>query len=70
LEEHLDTPMTELRDAPLGGHSGETMELEGRELSINTPPHLSGHPIGIHDKEQFWLEQRRNPVRRYDTTRG
>jgi len=34
-------PLRELRDAPLGGLYGETMELEGREATINTPPHLS-----------------------------
>jgi len=57
------------RDAPFGGHSGETMELEGREPTINTPPHLSGHPNGIHENERFWFEERWNRVRRYDTTR-
>ena len=38
-------------DAPLGGHCGETKELEGREPSINTPPHLSRHPKGIDEME-------------------
>jgi len=28
-----------------------------------------GIPKGIHEKEQFWLEERRKRVRRYDTTR-
>ena len=32
-------PVRELRDAPHGGRCGETMELEGREPTINTPPH-------------------------------
>jgi hypothetical protein len=36
------------------------MELEGREPGINTPPHLSEHANGIHEKD------RRNQVRRYD----
>jgi len=60
--------LRELRDAPLGGRCGETMELDGREPTINAPPHLSRHPNGIHEKEQFWLEERRNRVRRYDTS--
>jgi hypothetical protein len=34
-------------------HCGETMELEGTEAIINTPPHLSWHPKGIPEKEQF-----------------
>jgi len=53
-------PLRELRDAPLGGHFGETMELEGREPTINTLPDLSRHPNGIHKKEWFWFEERRN----------
>jgi len=56
------------RDAPLGGHCGETMELEGREPTINTLLHLSRHPNGIHEIEGFWFEERKNGVRRYDTT--
>jgi len=32
-------PLRKLRDATLGGHCGETMELEGRQPAINTPPH-------------------------------
>jgi len=58
----------ELRDARPGGRCGETMQLEGREPTINTTPHLSQHPKGIHEKEQFWFEEWRNRVRRYDTT--
>jgi hypothetical protein len=34
---------------------GETAELEGRELIIITPPHLSRHPKGIREEERFWL---------------
>jgi hypothetical protein len=45
------------------------MELEGREPTINIPPHLSRHPNGIHEKERFWFKKRRDQVRRYDTTR-
>jgi len=67
-EEHRDTPMRELRDAPTGGHCGETIELEGGEPTINAPAHLLRHPNGIHEKVQFWEEGRRNQVRRYDTT--
>jgi len=37
---------------------GETVELEGRQLIINTPPHLAWHPKGIVEKAQFWLEER------------
>jgi hypothetical protein len=61
--------LRELRDAPLGGCCGETTELEGREPTINAPPHLSRHPNGLREKERFWLEERRKRVRRYDTTR-
>jgi len=59
-------PLRELRDAPLGGRCGETMQLEGREPTINTLPNLSRHPNGIHEKERF--EKCTNPVRRYETT--
>jgi len=44
------------------------LEIEGREHTINTPPHLSQHPNGIHEKEWFWFEKGRNWVRRYYTT--
>jgi hypothetical protein len=50
------------------GHCGEMMELEGREPTIKTPPHISRHPNGIDEKEQCWFKERRNWVRRYDTT--
>jgi len=56
------------RDAPFGGLCVETMELESREPTINTPPLLSQHPKGIHEKERCWFEERRNRVRRNDTT--
>jgi len=36
-----------------GGRCGETMELEGREPTINTQPHLSRHSNRIHEKERF-----------------
>jgi len=61
--------LRQLRDAPLGGCCGETMELDGREPTINTPPHLSQHPNGIDEKKGFWFEEHRNQVRRYGTTR-
>ena len=32
---------------------GEVTELEGREPIINTPPHLSWHPKGTHEKERW-----------------
>jgi hypothetical protein len=45
------------------------VELEGSKLIINTLLHLSGHPKGIREKEWFWLEEYRNRLRRFDTTR-
>jgi len=36
---HATRPLRELRDAPLGGRCGETMELERREPTINILPH-------------------------------
>jgi len=62
-------PLRELRDTPLGGHCSETIELEGRESTINSPPHLLRHPHGIHVNEWFCFGEHRNRVRRYDTTR-
>jgi len=35
---------------------GETTELEGSEPIVNTLPHLSQHPKGIHRNEQFWFK--------------
>jgi len=61
-------PLRELRDATLGGRCGETMELEGRDSTSNTLPHLSRHPNGIHVKERFWFKECRIQVRRYVTT--
>jgi len=58
----------EQRDTPLGGRCGETMELEGREPTINTPPHHLRHPNGFHKNVRFWFEKSRNRVRRYHTT--
>jgi len=43
-------PLRENRDAPHGGHCGETMELEGREPTINTLPYHLQHPNGIEEK--------------------
>ena len=48
--------------------SGETVEVENRGPIINTPPHLSRHPTGIRETEQFWLEESRKIMRGYDTT--
>ena len=42
---------------------GETLELEGRQPIINTPPHLAWHLKGIRQKERFWLEERRQMVK-------
>ena len=65
-EEHRDRQIR--RDAPLGGCCGETMELEGRQPTINTPPPLSRDQDGIHEIERFCFEKRMNRVRRFDTT--
>ena len=62
-------PLTELRDAPLGGCCAETMYLKGREPTIHAQPHLLPLPKWLREKEGFWLEERTNRVRRYDTTR-
>jgi len=62
-------PWRDLRDAPVAGRCGEMTELEGRDATMNTPPHLSRHPDRNGDKEWFWLEERRKRVRIYDTTR-
>jgi hypothetical protein len=51
-----------------GGRCGETMELEGREPTINTAPHLPRHSNGINEKEEFWFTEHWNLVTRYDTT--
>jgi hypothetical protein len=44
---------------------GETLELEGRQPIINTPPHLTWHPKGIREKERFWLEECRKRLTGY-----
>ena len=46
-------PFREPRDAPLGGRCGETTEPEGREPTVNMPPHLSRHPNAIRDGVRF-----------------
>jgi len=33
-------------------------------------PHLSRHPKGIREEEQFWLKERRKRVREYDRVPG
>jgi len=60
--------LTELRDAPLGLHSIETMELDWWEPTMDTPHHLSRHPYRIHDNEWFSFVHGTNRVRWYDTT--
>jgi len=55
-------------DAPFRGRCGKMTELDDREPTINTPPHLLRLPNRIHEKEQFCLEERRNRVKRCDTT--
>jgi hypothetical protein len=56
--------LRELRDAPLGGHCGEMMQLEGREPIINTAIYHLRHPNVLHEKERFWLEESMEIVRR------
>jgi len=46
-------PLIEPRDVPLGGHCGETTEIEGREPTINILPHLSQSQNGMHQNEPF-----------------
>jgi len=45
---------------------GETLELEGRQPIINTPPHLARHTKGILETELFWLGEHRMRVRGYE----
>jgi len=49
---------------------GETVELESRQLIINTPQHLSWHPKAILEREQFWLKDCRMRVRGYEGIPG
>jgi hypothetical protein len=49
---------------------GETTELEDRGPIANTPPHLSRHPMGIREKERFWLEDHKKRVREYEMVPG
>jgi len=60
------------RSKALGGvgcrRCGATLEQEGRELFINTPPHLSQHPTETHEKEWFWVEKGTKRVIRYGAT--
>ena len=49
---------------------GKPTELEGREPSINTPPHLSRHPKRIHKKERFCVKEHWERVRGCDRFPG
>ena len=49
---------------------GETLELEGRQPMINSPPHLVWHPKGIRVKEQFCLKEHRKRVSGYEGIPG
>jgi len=42
---------------------GETVELEGRQHIISSPPHLTWHPKRTLGKEQFCPEEHRKRVR-------
>ena len=48
---------------------GYSAKLDGRELIINTQPHLSWHETGICEIVLFSPEEHRKRLRRYDTTR-
>jgi len=48
---------------------GGTAELEGGEPIITLRCTSRGFPKAIHGKEQFWLKEHRNWVKRYDITR-
>jgi hypothetical protein len=56
-QKHLDTPIQELRNTPLGDHHSEMLELEGREPTINTPLQRFRHSSGIQVNERCWLEE-------------
>jgi len=49
---------------------GETVDLEGRQPIIITPPHLAWHLKGILEKEWFRFEERRKRVRGYEGIPG
>jgi hypothetical protein len=49
---------------------GDTVELEGRQPIINTPPHLTWYPKGNHRKERFYLMECRKRVRGYEGIPG
>jgi hypothetical protein len=61
-------PLRALRDAPPGGHCGDTMKIDGSEPIIDIPPHLSRHANGIRQKQWFYIKELRKKVRKYDTT--
>jgi len=61
-------PLGELRDAPRGGHCGETTEQEDSKPTFNITPHLSQHPNGILRPERLMLKEHRKQVRRCDST--
>jgi len=46
------------------------LELESRQLIINTPLQLTWHPMAVREKEQFWLEKHRKRVRGYEWLTG
>jgi len=48
---------------------GKTVDQDGRDLIINTMPHLSQHPMGSCETAQLWPEEHRMRVRGCDTAR-
>jgi len=60
-------PVGEYKDAPLGGLFGETMVLEDREPTINSPPYRLQHSNRIDGIERSWLMVCRKRVGSYDT---
>ena len=49
---------------------GETVELDGRQPIIHTPPHLAWHPGRLLENERFWLKQRMKRVLGYEGIPG
>jgi len=48
----------------------ETLEVEGRQPIIDSPPHLACHPKGIREKKQSWLKECRKRVSGYNGIPG
>jgi hypothetical protein len=42
------------------------VELESRQPTINSPPHIASHLMGIPKRVPFWLVERTKTVRGYE----